>query len=204
MNCHDGPDPDPACAGQWMTFSLCCCDRQTAAIVSEDYNGECKSCSYQFRTEWSAGYLGPQLGVTPDTCMPVRDLDVAIVGQVCKCYDGADFNVIGGAGAIPPDGGDGATWAGHSNGTAMIWEHVAGDCGSSDEPATPTERAANWRMEYRLGTCDDPVHWNCDCCFNTEPNPAPPMPGFVMPKRQAYFTAIITAKTDTCQSDGGP
>jgi len=94
--------------------------------------------------------------------------------------------------------------AGHFNGFTMIWEHVGGDCGfatDSEEPIDP----ADWRMEFRLGTCEAPVHWNCDCCFNTvaDPDPPPGMPR-ILPARQAYFTAVITAKTDTCQSDGGP
>jgi hypothetical protein len=196
--------PNPVCAGQWMVFSLCCCDRQGSSMVVEDYDGECKTCSYQFRTEWNAGYLGPLAGATPDVCMPTRDLGV---GNVCTCFDkGTTLTEE----AIPPDPGDAATWVpGHSNGTVMIWEHVDGTCGFTDEAPYEYD-PTKWRMEYRLGTCDDPVHWNCDCCFNTVTAAgAPGMPN-VVPKRQAYFTAIITAikppnsTTDTCQSDGGP
>tara|TARA_R110000824_G_scaffold15718_1_gene65933 strand:- start:375 stop:785 length:411 start_codon:yes stop_codon:yes gene_type:complete len=136
--------------------------------------------------------------------MPTRDLGV---GNVCTCFDkGTTLTEE----AIPPDPGDAATWVpGHSNGTVMIWEHVDGTCGFTDEAPYEYD-PTKWRMEYRLGTCDDPVHWNCDCCFNTVTAAgAPGMPN-VVPKRQAYFTAIITAikppnsTTDTCQSDGGP
>ena len=178
----------PPCAGSWMTFSLCCCDNQHPALLDPDYEGECKSCSYQFQTEWSAGHtLNP-------TCLP-RDFGVA---KVCSCYDPGGIS----AEAIPPDPGNSQggpdPWVpGHVNGTNMIWTHVDGACGFED--------GDDWMMEYRLGTCEDPVHWNCDCCFNTEPDPGPP-PWLkpVMPARQAYFTAIITPIADTCQSDGGP
>ena len=204
VDCGENPSsPSPPCQGQWMTFSLCCCDRQNSSMVTDDFTGECKTCSYQFRTEWSAGSYGPYLfKKTLDECQPSRAADMG-TSRVCTCMDNSDMMVTE---AIPPDRGefDPDPWApGHGNGYVMIWEHVAGSCGFSEDggPIDP----ADWRMEYRLGTCDDPVHWNCDCCFNTVADPDAPEPMIgVLPARQAYFTAVITAKTETCQSDGGP
>ena len=203
---EDQPDapiaPDPPCgAGQWMTFSLCCCDRQQSSVVTDDFTGECKTCSYQFRTEWSAGSDGPYLHFqTLDECMPPRALGTS---RVCTCSDSAD---VGWQEAIPPDRGefDPDPWApGHGNGYVMIWEHVDGDCGFSDEAPYEYD-PSKWRMEYRLGTCEEPVHWNCDCCFNTVKGDWIGEMRAVKPAREAYFTAVITAKAGTCQSDGGP
>ena len=218
LNCGDDPiDPDPVCRGQWMTFSLCCCDRQQSSMVADGYAGECKTCSYQFRTEWSMGSYGPFIIGAPYLPAPSRGVDRCLPGRtdlgtsrVCTCTDHADLGIQE---AIPPDRGDSAgpglpapggnPWApGHGNGYVMIWEHVAGECGFSEEggPIDP----ADWRMEFRLGTACEPVHWNCDCCFNTIEGDEIGLMKSVKPKRQAYFTAIITAKAGTCQSDGGP
>lgn len=166
------------CDGVWQTYSLCCCDSQTAGIVNADpYDGECKTCSYQFRTEWS---LCP---------------GVPIVGtDVCSCYDGQ-----GGPGlpteGLPPDPDP---VNGHTNGLSMIWEHVAGDCGFS-EPYDPM----NWRMEYKLGDVDNPLYWNCDCCFNTEfIDIGIPGMNYVRPIKAVYFTAVIVPVAGCVK--GGP
>jgi hypothetical protein len=181
-DCPDFPGESIDCDGIWMTFSLCCCDHQIAAIPIEQgtYEGECKTCSYQFRTEW-----GICPGVTPPQA-----------GGVCSCYDG-----VGGMGleteALPPDPN---VTDGHTNGLSMVWEHVAGDCSYQDDPAEPFD-PSNFRMEYRLGSAANPVYWNCDCCFNTEVVGVAPME-YVVPKKAAWFTAIITP-VDGCEK-GGP
>ena len=213
LDCGENPSsPSPPCAGQWMIFSLCCCDRQQSAMVTDGFTGECKTCSYQFRTEWANGSTGPfLLGGAPwtaDRCLPSRDLGTS---RVCSCSDSSD---VGGPGeAIPPDAGNlpegpgGANptpWApGHGRGFGMIWEHVDGDCGFATDGGLIDPD--DWRMEFRLGTCEEPVHWNCDCCFNTvDLESELGEMTHSGPRKQAYFTAIITAKDGTCQSDGGP
>lgn len=184
--CDSDPDRDDGnavnCDGVWMIFSLCCCDVQAAATSNDlsDYEGECKTCSYQFRTNWSSCP-----GVTPPQG----------AGYVCSCYDG-----MGGMGlsteAIPPDQN---AEPGHGEGLSMVWEHVAGDCSYQDDPAEPFD-PSNWRMEYKLGDAANPLYWNCDCCFNTEVVGG--IPPYVRPKKSVYFTAVITP-VDDCEK-GGP
>ena len=169
------------CDGIWMTFSLCCCDTQQAAMTAEDYEGECKTCSYQFTTSWA-------------TCPGVNP--PAGGDAVCSCYDGQQGGFFLESEALPPDADPNA---GHNNGTTMVWEHVDGTCGFPEDPTDPYD-PADWRMEYKLGDAANPLYWNCDCCFNTEPDPD--FPEFIIPKKSVYFTAIIVP-VDGCEK-GGP
>ena len=175
------------CKGVGMIFSLCCCDQQSAAMArTEPYEGECKTCSYQFRTEWFK-----RSDVTPPD---------PTLGSVCSCFDGQAGSFLTAAEKIPPDQ---SAAAGHAQGLSVVWEHVDGECGFSEDPSQPFD-PDDWIMTYRLGTAEDTVFWNCDCCFNTEPfDPGlyPPQTD-VRPTAMAYFTAVITP-VGGC-SKGGP
>ena len=176
--CTDGPaGDDPSCKGMGIIFSLCCCDYQNAALASSSFKGECKTCSYQFRTEFYTH---------PDNPRHIADNT-----QICSCLDDGGGGIFGEIEAIPPDQSAEAGNT-HTEGYTIVWDHHSSSCGFPDNHEDPIN-PENWAMVYKL----EDVYFNCDCCSVVDGTETPPAP-----LKTVNITAMVVPITP-CPK-GGP